>query len=214
MTATARTISESVSGGARPSRVPGIGFNTLTGNRNRPGLPQRDGKFDALLLALAHADDPAAAYLQAGFPRPPDRPQLLGHRMRRAKFRKIGRGRFEVAVVTPHAALFEPAHLFQVQQPERRAKRNGHLGADPAIDRADPVGIGIGKRPTAGYQRKALHALACIAGRLFDRFPGSYQRIDLDFRFMKFRLSAPLAVLAATGRCRAFIIEHMSIVFP
>ena len=129
--------------------------------------------------------------------------------MRRAKFRKIGRGRFEVAVVTPHAALFEPAHLFQVQQPERRAKRNGHLGAEPAINRADPVGIGIGKRPTAGYQRKALHALACIAGRLFDRFPGSYQRIDLDFRFMKFRLSAPLAVLAATAAAGVHYRTHI-----
>ena len=182
-------------------------FKPRAGNRiehvHRHGhgsrVADRQRELDALPLALAHADDTPAADFQPRLAGPCDRLQFLLLRMRRAKLSEIRRGRLQIAMIAPDAALPQPDELLFRQQPERSAQRNAHLGADPAVNAADAVGLSVAQGPTAGHQREAPHSFGSIVSRLAHGFLLAHQRIDLDIGLVEFRLRAPLAVLAATA---------------
>ena len=82
------SISSSLSGACRSSGVPGSGAQEVDGDGLYFQLAQCEGEFDALLHALAHADDAAAADVHAYIAGGLQGAQLLFLRVRAAQLGK------------------------------------------------------------------------------------------------------------------------------
>ena len=109
------SISSSLSGACRSSGVPD-GAQEVDGDGLYFQLAQCEGEFDALLHALAHADDAAAADVHAYIAGGLQGAQLLFLRVRAAQLGKVGGGCLQVAVIAGDACVVQCPHFVFVEQ--------------------------------------------------------------------------------------------------
>ena len=110
------SISSSLSGACRSSGVPGMGLRRLMGMDWYFQLAQCEGEFDALLHALAHADDAAAANVHACVAGCLQGAQLVFLRVRAAQLGEVGGGCLQVAVIAGDACVVQCPHFVFVEQ--------------------------------------------------------------------------------------------------
>ena len=97
-------------------RCAGDGAQEVDGDGLYFQLAQCEGEFDALLHALAHTDDAAAADVHAYVAGGLQGAQLLFLRVRAAQLGKVGGGCLQVAVIAGDACVVQCPHFVFVEQ--------------------------------------------------------------------------------------------------
>ena len=167
----------------------------IDGNGIRRDLFQRKSELDQLFIRLAHAQNPAAAYLEAQSFCRADRREFLRDRVRGAKLREKRRRGFDITVQSLKPGFFEPPEVIFRQEPQRGAQVNIRRFAHLLQRFADIVHI-LSRKPLS--RSNDADAVRSVGFRFLCRFHARFRSdpaINCAARFPAARLCAPLAVL-------------------